>query len=49
MNNQKKDKPSQPDIDICSDCGEHASFDEEGVSECCGCAPYSTDYEVHRD
>ncbi len=33
---------SQPDIDICRECGEHAEFDESG-SNCCGAKPYDTD------
>ncbi len=32
----------QPDIDICSSCGEHTEFTEDG-SDCCGAAPYDTD------
>lgn len=32
----------QPDMDICSECGEHADFDENG-SNCCGAKPYDTD------
>lgn len=38
---------SQPDIDICPACGEHAEFDEDtGESECCGSAPYDSDPDV---
>ena len=33
---------TQPDIDICSECGEHAEFDENG-SNCCGAGAYDTD------
>lgn len=40
-------KRCEPDIDICSSCGEHAGFeeDEDGscVSECCGAGPIDTD------
>lgn len=32
----------QPDIDICSSCGEHTEF-EEGQSNCCGAKPYDSD------
>lgn len=35
----------QPDIDICSECGEHAEFNEDG-SECCGAKPINTDPEL---
>ena len=34
-----------PDYDICSECGEHADFDEGG-STCCGCPPYDSDPDV---
>lgn len=37
---------NQPDIDICPACGEHAEFDEDGVSECCGECPYNSDPDV---
>jgi hypothetical protein len=38
---------SQPDCDICPECGEHAEFDEEtGESECCGVGPYDSDPDV---
>ncbi len=39
---------SQPDIDICSSCGEHTGFEEteDGwLSECCGATAYDTDFE----
>ena len=36
----------QPDIDLCRECGEHTSFDEEGLSECCGAKPYDTDPDI---
>lgn len=39
----------EPDIDICSDCGEHAEFEEteKGCqSVCCGAKPYDTDPDV---
>lgn len=42
----------QPDIDICSSCGEHCEFEdtEEGyLSNCCGANPYDTDYEIDYD
>jgi len=35
----------QPDIDICSDCGEHCEFDEYG-SDCCGASPIDTDPDI---
>jgi hypothetical protein len=38
-----------PDIDICSSCGEHTEFDEEGKSDCCGAAPYDTDPDTDMD
>lgn len=37
---------TQPDIDICTSCGEHAEFNEEGKSECCGSAPQDTDPDL---
>lgn len=38
---------SQPEIDICPECKEHAEFDEEsGESNCCGAKPYNTDPEI---
>lgn len=46
----KRKKTSQPDIDICRECGEHAEFDEDtGESNCCGSKPYDTDYETEYD
>jgi len=33
---------NQPEIDICSECGEHAEFDENG-SNCCGASPIDPD------
>lgn len=36
----------QPDIDICSDCGEHTAFDEDGLSECCGAGEINTDPDL---
>lgn len=42
---------SQPDIDICSDCGEHAEFEESEdggcVSNCCGAGAYDSDPDGH--
>lgn len=33
-----------PDIDLCSDCKEHASFCSEcGLSSCCGAGEYACD------
>lgn len=42
--------PYTPDIDICSECGEHAEFSEEEGSNCCGASPYDTDpdYDMER-
>lgn len=44
-----KPKPCEPDIDICSACGEHAGFertdDGDCVSECCGAGPICTDVD----
>lgn len=37
---------NQPDIDICPACGEHAEFDEQGESECCGECPYDSDPDI---
>jgi hypothetical protein len=40
---------SQPDIDICSACGEHAEFEETDdgcVSNCCGSGAYDTDPDI---
>lgn len=42
---------SQPDIDLCSSCGEHAEFIEdeetgECLSNCCGSGPYDTDPDI---
>lgn len=37
---------SQPDIGICTSCGEHAEFNKENESECCGSAPYNTDPDL---
>lgn len=40
---------SQPDIDICKNCGEHAEFEETDngrESNCCGAGPYDPDYET---
>jgi len=39
------------DCDICSQCGEHAGFEEdeetgECLSECCGAAPVDTDPDI---
>lgn len=34
------------EIDICPECGEHAEFDEEGLSECCGVRPYNPDPDL---
>jgi hypothetical protein len=31
------------DIDICSDCGEHATFRENTGSDCCGARMYMPD------
>jgi len=33
------------ECDICSECGEHAEFDEH-ESECCGAKIYDTDPDV---
>lgn len=44
MSENKKPFP-QPDIDICSECGEHAQWDEWG-SNCCGAKPYNTDPDL---
>ena len=38
-------KKFMSDIDICSECGEHAEFNEDG-SECCGARPVNTDIEL---
>lgn len=35
----------QPEIDICSECGEHTEFNEEG-SECCGANPIDPDPDI---
>lgn len=35
----------QPDIDICSQCGEHTEFSEEG-SDCCGAKAIDTDPDI---
>lgn len=35
----------QPDIDICSSCGEHTDF-EDGVSSCCGAGAYDSDPDI---
>lgn len=35
----------QPDIDICTACGEHAEF-EDGESSCCGSGPANTDPDL---
>lgn len=43
------DKHTQPDCDICPDCGEHAEFDEDGGFECCGAGPYNVDCELNGD
>ncbi len=44
--NRTKHTPGpQPDIDICSACGEHAEFDDNG-SNCCGARPYDTDPDI---
>jgi hypothetical protein len=40
---------SYPDIDICSDCGEHCEFEETDngyESNCCSAGAYNTDYET---
>lgn len=45
----KKISHSQPNIDICKECGEHAEFedtDDGCVSTCCGASPYDTDPDV---
>ena len=36
---------AQPDIDICSECGEHTEFNES-ESECCGAGAYDTDPDI---
>lgn len=40
--------PQEPECDLCSACGEHADFDEEG-SNCCGARPYDTDPDIDRE
>lgn len=35
----------QPDIPICSECGEHAEFDENG-STCCGAGSPNPDPDM---
>lgn len=41
---------SQPDIDLCSECGEHCEFEEtkDGnyESNCCGAGPVNTDPDL---
>lgn len=37
-------KIEQPDIDLCSACGEHSEFDEHGCVMCGG-APVPTDVD----
>lgn len=37
--------PIEVDIDICSACGEHTGFTEDG-SECCGASPIDTDPDI---
>lgn len=39
----------QPDLDICSECGEHTEFDEYGYSECCGAGVYDSDPDPVED
>ena len=38
------------DCDICSECGEHADWEEvedgEVVSNCCGAGPINTDPDI---
>lgn len=41
-----------PDIDICSNCGEHCTFEEteDGYeSDCCGYGPVNTDSDIDSD
>ena len=44
--NLSADENRQPDIDICRSCGEHTEFDEDGLSDCCGDAPYDSDPDI---
>lgn len=37
---------SEPDNDICPACGEHAGWDDEGLSECCGAKEANSDPDV---
>ena len=41
------------DCDICSECGEHADYEEsedgETVSNCCGSSPYNVDHDYDMD
>jgi hypothetical protein len=37
---------TEPDIDICSACGEHAEFDDETGSNCCGAEAYDSDPDI---
>jgi hypothetical protein len=38
------DTEGSVDIDVCQDCGEHASFCSEcGLSDCCGASEHYTD------
>lgn len=39
----------EPDIDICSECGEHAGFTEDEGSDCCGAAEYDTDCDLNEE
>lgn len=39
----------QPDIDICRECGEHAEFGDDGLSNCCGARPYDADPYLDMD
>lgn len=44
------EKPKrQPDIDICSECHEHAEFEDDGdgmKSNCCGAGAYDSDPDI---
>jgi hypothetical protein len=43
---------TQTDFDICSECGEHAEFEETDdgcVSNCCGAKPYDTDPDINME
>lgn len=44
LKEDKKEYP-QPDIPICSECGEHAEFDENG-STCCGAGSPNPDPDI---